>query len=152
MTGADSVAPTGDDDDSVEALALAVPTATLIKELLRASWTGTPTPCELGREQGFAVLSRPVGGDGPICMAGVVAGDGRWLVEPLDLRQYPARRVGGGEPFGVGDCFGVAAFVSKADPSQGGGTVKFVVNARLDGDNGRAIVIVSTGIVPDVTR
>ncbi len=125
--------------------------ATLVTIIKKATYTGVPVPCQIGREQVFVMLSREEDGSGPICHAHVLAGDGRHLIgSPLDLRDYPCHDTEG-RPFALGDCFGASLFVSQADPSQGGGTIKFAVNARYDDDNGRGLVIVSTGMIPQVT-
>jgi hypothetical protein len=124
--------------------------ATLVATLPGATYTGVPVLCQVGREQAIVLLSRPATG-GPVCVAHVLAGDGRHLLPPLDLRDYPCRDAQG-RPFLLGDCFGASAFVSQADPAQGGGTIKLAVNVKTDEQNGRGLLIVSTGLTPDVTR
>jgi hypothetical protein len=113
-------------------------TATAIREFDNATFTGVPARCDVGREQACCFLSRPSGG-GPICWLAFVAGDGRFLVPPIDLRELL-------EDFE--DAFGAAPFVSNID-----GTLKCFLNYKqIDGQNDRALAIVSTGIVPEVTR
>lgn len=110
----------------------------IIREFPGASATCPPNRCQLGREQGVGFLSRPQGG-GPICVLFVVAGDGRDLLPPLDLRPW----------LGDADCFAADVFVSGID-----GTVKAFVNVKPAGapGNDRALVLVETGIVPEVTQ
>lgn len=125
--------------------------ATLVATIPGATYTGPPIPCQIGREQVFVMLARPEGG-GPICVAHVLAGDGRHLIgSPLDLRDYPCYDAAG-NVFMLGDCFGASVFVSRADPAQGGGTIKLAVNCKTDDSNGRGLVIVSTGKLPEVTQ
>ena len=111
--------------------------ARIIREFPGASFTGPPNRCQIGREQGIVFLSRPVGG-GPICILTVTAGDGRDLLGAIDLRPW----------LGEADCFAADVFVSAID-----GTVKAVINSKPPGRGGndRAIVLVETGIAPDVT-
>jgi hypothetical protein len=108
-----------------------------IRSFPGASYTGPPNRCQIGREQGIVFLSRPQAG-GPICVLYVVAGDGRDLLPPLDLRPW----------LGDADCFAADVFVSGID-----GTVKAFVNVHLPGAGGneRALVLVETDIVPEVT-
>lgn len=112
--------------------------AEIIREFLGASFTGPPNRCQIGKEQGFVFLSRPEGG-GPICVMFIVAGDGRDLIPPIDLREW----------LGNADCFAADVFVSGID-----GTVKAFVNVKPEGmgGNDRAVVLVSTEIVPEVTE
>ena len=125
--------------------------ATLVTTINGASYTGPPIPCQIGHEQVFVMLSRDPQGNGPICFAHVLAGDGRHLIDsPIDLRAFPCHDTAG-NPFALNDCFGASVFVSQADPAQSGGTIKFAVNAKTDDGNGRGLVIVSTGKKPVVT-
>jgi hypothetical protein len=103
-----------------------------------ASFTGPPNRCQIGREQGVVFLTRPDAG-GPICVLRVIAGDGRDLLPPLDLRPW----------LGDADCFAADVFVSGID-----GTVKAFVNFHPAGSSGndRAIALVETGIAPEVTQ
>lgn len=102
------------------------------------TYTGVPARCEVGREQCCCVIVRPEGG-GPICLLHFVAGDLRDLVPPIDLRQVLPD---------FEDGFGAAPFVSNID-----GTLKAFVNFKqAGGGNDRALEIVSTGLVPEVTR
>lgn len=126
--------------------------ATLVTTIRGATYTGAPIPCQIGAEQVFVMLARDANGQGPICWAHVLAGDGRHLIgSPFDLRTYPCHDTAG-QPFTLGDCFGASIFVSHADPAQGGGTIKFAVNVKTDEMNGRGLAIVSTGKVPEVTQ
>ncbi len=109
--------------------------ARIIREFPGASFTGPPNRCQIGKEQGAVFLSRPHGG-GPICVLTLTAGDGRDLIPPQDLRQA----------LGDVDCFAADVFVSSFDQ-----TVKAFVNIGRGG-NDRAIVLVETGIVPEVTQ
>jgi len=109
----------------------------IIREFPGASYTGPPNRCQIGREQGAVFLSRPPGG-GPVCILYVVAGDGRDLIVPYDVR----RDFGGQDV----DCFAADVFVSGVD-----GTVKAFVNIGRGG-NDRAIHLIETGVIPDVTR
>lgn len=110
----------------------------VIRTFAGASFTGAPNRAQIGREQGVVFLSRPEGG-GPICVLFVVAGDGRDLIPPIDLRPW----------LGDADCFAADVFVSGID-----GTVKAFVNVKPVGaaGNDRAIVLVETGITPEVTQ
>lgn len=109
----------------------------IIKSFPGASFTGPPCRTQIGSEQGIVFLSRPQGG-GPISILSVIAGDGRDLIPPIDLRPL----------IGDADCFAADLFVSGVD-----GTIKAVVNIKPVGADGndRAILLVSTGIVPVVT-
>lgn len=110
--------------------------ARLLRKFDGASYTGTPVPCQIGREQAVPFLSRPAGG-GPICLLSVLAGDGRDLLPPIDLRPLT----------GCEEHFGVSLFVSAID-----GTVKVFVNCKVGGGNDRGLYVLETGITPEVTR
>lgn len=126
--------------------------ATLVRTFTGMTYTGVPVPCQIGHEQVFVLVGRDPQGHGPLRWAYVVAGDGRFLVDsPFDLGNFPCHD-GEGNPFALGDCFGASLFVSQADPTQGGGTLKFAVNIKTDEANGRGLVIVSTGKIPEVSR
>jgi hypothetical protein len=113
-------------------------TATVLREFVNASFTGTPDRCQVGAEQACCFLSRPAGG-GPICMLAFVAGDGRDLVPVIDLRAVIPE---------FGDAFGASPFVSGVD-----GSLKAFLNFKTpDGGNNRRLAVVSTGHVPEVTR
>lgn len=115
--------------------------ARFIRHFQAASFTGPPVWCAAGREKICAFLSRPPGG-GPICMLSFVAGDGRDVIPPVDLR-----------PTGIEDAFAAAPFISDAAPENGGGTLKAYVNVKLPGGgNDRELLLVETGIVPEVVR
>jgi hypothetical protein len=115
-------------------------TATIIREFDNATFTGTPARCEAGREQAICFLSRPSGG-GPICWLSFCAGDGRFLVPPIDLRTVPGL-------VDFEDAFGAAPFTSNVD-----GTLKCTLNYKpLGGGNDRLLAIISTGVVPEVTQ
>jgi hypothetical protein len=111
--------------------------ARVIRTFPGASFTGPPNRCQIGAEQGAVFLSRPQGG-GPICVLFVVAGDGRDLIPPVDLRSF----------LGDVDCFAADVFVSGIDK-----TVKAFVNIHPvgSGGNDRAIALVETDIIPEVT-
>lgn len=113
-----------------------VSTARIIRTFPGASFTGPPNRCQIGKEQGIVFLTRPDAG-GPICILRVIAGDGRDLLPPLDLRQH----------LGEVDCFAADLFVSATD-----GTVKGLINIKPlgGGGNDRAIVLVETGVKPEV--
>jgi hypothetical protein len=106
-----------------------------IREFPGASYTAPPIRSQIGLEQAVTFMSRPEGG-GPMCVIHVLAGDGRDLLDPIDMRQ-----------FGYQDCFGAAIFASGID-----GTIKLFVNVKLGDANDRGLVLVETGIVPAVTR
>lgn len=115
--------------------------ARVIKHFPSASFTGPPVWCAAGREKICCFLSRPAGG-GPICMLSFVAGDGRDVIPPVDLR-----------PTGIEDAFAAAPFISDAAPENGGGTLKAYVNVKMPGGgNDRELLLVETGIVPVVAR
>lgn len=105
--------------------------ATEVRAFPNATFTGPPFATKIGDEQVFAFMSRPPGG-GPICVAYIVAGDGRDFTPPVDMRQ-----------FGYEDCFGATPFLSTFS-----GTVKIAVNVKKGGGNDRALVIVDTGVIP----
>lgn len=111
----------------------------IIREFPAASFSGPPNRCQIGAEQAAVFLSRPPGG-GPICVLYVVAGDGRDLLPPYDIRQDFGQDV---------ECFAADVFVSAID-----GTVKAFVNLHPPGSpgNDRAIFLVETGYVPGVTQ
>jgi len=110
----------------------------IIREFPASSFTGPPNRCQIGTEQWAVFLSRPSNG-GPICILTVCAGDGRDLIPPYDIRQDFGGDV---------DCFAADVLVSAID-----GTVKAFVNLRPPGAGGndRAIFLVETGYVPEVT-
>lgn len=112
--------------------------ARIIRTFPGSSFTGPPNRTQIGKEQGAVFLSRPRDG-GSIRVLYVVAGDGRDLIPPTDLKPW----------LGEVDCFAADVFVSAID-----GTVKALVNIKpLDGGgNDRAIVLVETGITPEVTQ
>jgi hypothetical protein len=99
-----------------------------------ATYTSPPIVCQIGRERAVCFMSRPITG-GPMCVVNVVAGDGRDLLPPLDMRE-----------FGREDCFGATPFVSDFD-----GTIKLFVNCKHGDGNDRDLVLVETGVKPEVT-
>jgi hypothetical protein len=114
--------------------------ANIIREFDNASFTGTPARCDVGKEQAAVFLSRPSGG-GPICFLTIVAGDGRHLVDPIDLRTLPGL-------VDFEDAFGAAPFVSNIDQ-----TIKAFLNYKPSGGgNDRILAIISTGVVPEVSK
>lgn len=129
--------------------------ATAIHVFTGLSNNGPPVPCQIGNEQATVLTGRDPQGQGPLCWAYVVAGDGRFLVDsPINLHDYPAHDHLTGQVVAWDDCFGGSCFVSRADPAQGGGTIKFLINAKpsnTSNPNDRMLVVVSTGKIPEVT-
>ena len=115
--------------------------AKVIKKFPGASFTGPPVWCAAGKEKICNFLSRPPEG-GAIVILSFVAGDGRDVIPPVDLRQ-----------FGIEDAFAAAPFLSDAALENGGGTLKAYVNVKMPGGgNDRELLLVETGIVPWVAR
>lgn len=102
--------------------------AVQIREFPNATYTGPPFAAQVGDEQVFAFMSRPLGG-GPICIVHLLAGDGRAFVSPIDMREFM-----------YSDCFGAMPFVSRFT-----GTLKVAVNVKLGDRDDRGLVIVDTG-------
>jgi hypothetical protein len=128
--------------------------ATVVRTFKGLTSTAPPIPCQIGSEQVFVMVGRDPQGNGPLCWAYVVAGDGRLLIDsPLNLCSYPAHNADG-NLVRWEDCFGASLFVSRAAPEDGGGTIKLACNVKpSDSGNGndRCLVIVSTGMIPEVT-
>jgi hypothetical protein len=129
--------------------------ATAIRTFTGLTSTAPPIPCQIGREQVFVLVGRDPEGNGPLCWAYVVAGDGRFLIgSPLNLRSFPCHDPQG-NPVPWEDCFGASLFVSRAAPEDGGGTIKFACNVKpsnTGNGNDRCLVIASTGMIPAVTQ
>lgn len=114
-------------------------TGTKIRLIKNASNSDPPVWADVGREKVCVLSSRPEAG-GPICLIHFIAGDGRDLCDPVDVRP-------------LFDDFEDIAF-SAPFVSEFTETLKAFVCYKPVGPNGndRQLAVIDTGIVPEVTR